>query len=77
MEILVLWFILSLVIGAAANSKGRNPAGWFLLSILLSPLLAGLFLLAMGQSTKQCEHCGARIQSEMRICNFCGNEQEY
>jgi Na+-transporting methylmalonyl-CoA/oxaloacetate decarboxylase gamma subunit len=33
------------VIGSAASQRGRSAFGWFLLSILTTPLLAGIFLL--------------------------------
>src|ERR1700733_10490480 len=39
------WFILSFVIGSAANQRGRSAVGWFLVSIFTTPLLAGVFLL--------------------------------
>jgi hypothetical protein len=42
---LIAYFILSLVIGSAASQRGRNAFGWFLLSMLTTPLLAGVFLL--------------------------------
>lgn len=42
---LIVYLILSLVIGSAASQRGRNAFGWFLLSMLTTPLLAGVFLL--------------------------------
>jgi len=41
------WGILSLFVGVAANSRGRNGVGWFLISLLISPLFGLLFLIAM------------------------------
>jgi hypothetical protein len=43
--ILIGWFILSFVIAGAAYERGRSAFGWFLFSIVFSPLIAGLFLL--------------------------------
>lgn len=43
--ILIAYFILSLVVGSAASQRGRNAFGWFLFSMLTTPLLAGVFLL--------------------------------
>ena len=40
------WVILSMVVGVAADSRGRNPA-WLLLALVVSPLLAALVLLAL------------------------------
>src|SRR5260370_29170681 len=43
--VLIIWFSLSVVIGIAASQRGRDAFGWFLLSILTTPLLAGVLLL--------------------------------
>jgi hypothetical protein len=43
--LIIIWFILSVVIGSAASQRGRGAFGWFLLSIFTSPLLAGVLLL--------------------------------
>src|SRR5258708_2899376 len=45
--VLFFWLALSIIVGVAANTRGRNPVGWFFLSILFSPLLAGLLVLAL------------------------------
>ena len=45
MEIVVYWFLLSVVVARAADSRRRSGSGWLLLSIAISPLLAGLLLL--------------------------------
>jgi hypothetical protein len=49
MEIVALlfWIGLAIIVGVAADTRARNGAGWFLLAILISPLLAGLLLLAL------------------------------
>jgi hypothetical protein len=44
--ILFSWVMLSIVVGVAADSRGRNPA-WFLLALMISPLLAAPLLLAL------------------------------
>jgi phosphotransferase system glucose/maltose/N-acetylglucosamine-specific IIC component len=46
-EILVIWFALALAVGYGASQKGRNGFGWFLVALLFSPLIGGLFVLAM------------------------------
>jgi hypothetical protein len=42
---LIVYFILSLVVGSAASQRGRSAFVWFLFAILTTPLLAGFFLL--------------------------------
>jgi hypothetical protein len=44
--VLFSWVMLSLVVGVAAASRGRNAA-WSLLALVISSLLAGLLLLAL------------------------------
>jgi len=46
MEFLIGWILFSAVVGVSAKTRGRGGGNWFLLSLLISPLLAGLFLLA-------------------------------
>jgi hypothetical protein len=38
--------MLSIIVGVAASTRGRNPA-WLLLALIISPLLAALLLLAL------------------------------
>jgi hypothetical protein len=45
--IFLTWFAFAIIVGVAANTRGRNWAGWFVLAVLLSPLIAGLLLLAL------------------------------
>ncbi len=41
------WIVVSIVVGAAATSKGRSFFGYFLLALLLSPLIGFLVLLVV------------------------------
>lgn len=49
MGILFLAVVLSLLVGFIASERGRSFAGWTLISLLISPLLAGLALLVVGR----------------------------
>jgi hypothetical protein len=49
MEFLLIWTVLAIVVGIVASNKGRSGFGWFLLSMLISPLLSGLLVLAMSR----------------------------
>lgn len=46
MYILLAWVLFSVLISPIAQNRGRSGINWFLLAILISPLLALLFLLA-------------------------------
>lgn len=47
MTITFFYFGFACVCGALANTRGRNGFGWFVLALLISPILAAAFLLAL------------------------------
>lgn len=38
------WIVLSVVVGVVAQIRGRLGVGWFLLALLISPLISGIIL---------------------------------
>lgn len=47
MEWVLVYLGLAVVVGVAANTRGRSGLGWFLLALLISPLISGLLVLAL------------------------------
>ena len=45
-SILFSWVMLSIIVAVAASTRGHNAA-WFLLALIISPLLAALCLIAL------------------------------
>jgi hypothetical protein len=45
--IALFWIAFAIIVGVAANTRGRFGFGWFVLAIFLSPLISGLLLLAL------------------------------
>jgi len=43
----LMWLGFSAAVATAANTRGHSAASWFFLSVLISPLLAVCFLLAL------------------------------
>jgi hypothetical protein len=48
MEIFAFWVLISIGAAMLAARYNRNPIGWFILSVLLSPIVGFVFLLALG-----------------------------
>lgn len=86
MEWVLVWFVFSIVVGGVAVGKGRNPLGWFLLSILISPLLGILALIAVPnlkpehariqelRTSKKCPFCAEYVKQDAVVCRFCGRD---
>jgi uncharacterized membrane protein YhdT len=55
MVFLLVWLVVSFIVGVAAQSRGRDGSGWFLLSCLISPLLALLLLLVFPSRASEIE----------------------
>ncbi len=78
---LLLWFGIALLIGSAAAARGRSSVGWFLLSVVLSPLIAGILLIAFpvvetrgamrSQGKIPCPFCAEPIRREAKLCPHC------
>lgn len=50
MGFVFFWLGFSAVVGVAAVKRNRSGVGWFILALVISPLLAGLLVLALGGS---------------------------
>jgi hypothetical protein len=61
MELFLFWLILSIVAGAYAKSKNRSGFGWFLLSILLSPIITLIILAILSNRTTPPKSLEARL----------------
>jgi hypothetical protein len=71
MTLVLLWGIFAIVVAVAANSRGRNPLGWFLLACLISPLLAVILLALMPSQRTSDAGWLARHEGKVRKCPFC------
>ena len=80
MEILFLWIGLAVAIGIFAANKGRNGFGWFLLAIIISPLVAGIIVIAISNLKTEksartgyieCWHCAEMVKAKAKVCPHC------
>lgn len=47
------WIVLAIVVGIGAHARGRSGIGFFLLSLILSPLIAGFLVLAFPAKARE------------------------
>jgi hypothetical protein len=47
MEVCLLWFIGAIIVGMAGSARGRSGFGWFLVAVLISPLLGLILVLVL------------------------------
>jgi len=75
---LVVWFVLAIATGFAAQSRGRDGVGWFLLAILISPPLALILLIAFPSRfvgpSKICQFCTSQVAEAALVCPHCHKE---
>jgi len=80
-EIFFFWLIFAVVVGVVASSRGRSGFGWFLLAMVVSPLLAFIvvaFLPSLKNAPNsnthaKCAMCAELILKEAIKCKHCGH----
>ncbi len=53
LAIVAIIIFISAIVVKMANKRGRSGFGWFLLSLIISPFLCMLFLLALGETEEK------------------------
>jgi hypothetical protein len=73
----VIWLILSVIVGIVAAAKERSFLAFTLLSLVLSPLL-GLILVFVTKPNglRKCPACAEKVKLEATKCKHCGSALE-
>jgi len=71
---IVVWAVAAALVGALASQRERSGFGWFVLALVVSPLLAGLGLLVAGTGAAQvrCPACRELVRADAAKCKHCG-----
>lgn len=88
MEIVFGWLVFAVVIGVIASSRGRSGFGWFLIALLLSPLIGLILVLVFPrlgspinpetglpitpETHVRCPDCRELVRHDARKCKHCG-----
>lgn len=85
MWIAFFWFLFAIACAVFASNRGRSAIGWFVIAVLLSPLIALIFLLVtkdLSRSAAQtvpnetthvrCPACAEFVLPQATVCKHCG-----
>jgi hypothetical protein len=83
-ETFFFWALFAIAVGAYASSKGRSGFGWFLLAMVISPLLGFIFCAIVDdlkhpketaptpETHVKCPDCRELVLHDARKCKHCG-----
>lgn len=71
---LIVYLILVVVVGVWAGRWNRSGLLWGLLALIISPVLAGLVLLIVGNNNPRCPACRMPVDPLATICPYCRSE---
>lgn len=74
MEFVLAWVGLSVLVGFAARWMKHSAGAWFVISLIASPLVGGMFLLSRGKGRRTCPFCQDLNDVEVVYCYTCGCE---
>lgn len=89
MELFFFWLVFSVIAGAIAGGKGRSGFGFFLLAVILSPLVGIICALIARPNTerterealedgtvRRCPACAELVRVEAVKCRYCQSALE-
>ena len=75
MEVFFGWFVGAIIIGVIASARGRSGFGWFVIALLLSPLIGLILVLVfpkVGIAAAATDETGQKLTPETHVrCPDC------
>jgi hypothetical protein len=85
MTFVIFWALFAVAVGIWASNRGRSGFGWFMLAVIISPLLAFIFCAVAKDLSKaavqaapsqashvKCPACAEWVLPEASVCKHCG-----
>ena len=69
--IIALWTLFTLLIAVWAKKWNHSWLIWVVVSLLISPFIAGLILLLIGKESPKCPSCKKEMKEGSLICDKC------
>lgn len=73
-----MWFgmwlvlVLAILIGVWANNLNRSGIGWFIIALIISPVISAIILLIVGDSNvEKCPSCKGNVDASASVCMHC------
>ncbi len=82
MELAFFWIVFSVAVAIFAHRRGRDWLRWFLLSLVITPLLAFILVAVSADLTKEgekalrmlCPYCSEPVLKTARLCPQCRSD---
>jgi len=73
--VIVTWVACCVLVAVLAAHYERSVLGWGLLAFVISPLIAGIILVILGEGRRaRCPFCAERIKEAAFVCPHCQRE---
>ncbi len=69
-----IWILFAVLVAVWASRWNHSAILWGIISIIISPLIAGVILLIVGSDHPKCPACKEVVKVGSRICKHCGQK---